>query len=76
MDPREIWNLLRKQPFEAFVLRLHDGRAIEIRHPEVVVPGARSIYVGLYHQPRDGPVDDWVMLSPVAIASAHPIAQD
>lgn len=75
MDPREIWNLLRKQPFEAFSLRLHDGRTFDIRHPEVVVPAARSIYVGLYRDSQDGPVDDWVMLSPVAIASVHPINQ-
>jgi len=37
------------------------------------VVGKRSVFVGLYHDGAEGPVDDWVLISPVAIASLHPL---
>ncbi|HPM22892.1 MAG TPA: hypothetical protein PLP66_03235 [Phycisphaerae bacterium] len=73
MDPNEILTLVRKRPFEPFAIRLHDGRSIEVRHPEVIVVGKRSVFVGLYHNGAEGLVDDWVLISPVAIASLHPL---
>jgi hypothetical protein len=74
MDPNEILALVRKRPFEPFGIRLHDGRVIEVRHPDVIVVGRRSIFVGLYTSDNGGgPVDDWVLISPIAIASLHPL---
>lgn len=74
MDPREILKLVHKQPFEAFSIRLHDGRVFDVTHPEVIVPGKRSIYIGFFGADRSGLVDDWVMISPVAIVSVQPTA--
>ena len=74
MNPMELFRLMKKQPFEPFSLRLHDGRIFEIRHPDVVVVGKRSMFIGLYRSERDEPVDDWVLIAPAAIATIHPIA--
>lgn len=74
MNPIELLQLLRNRPFEPFSLRLHDGRVYEIRHPDVVVVGKRSVFIGLYRAEPGGPVDDWVLIAPAAIATVHPIA--
>ncbi len=73
MDPNELWTLIRKRPFEPFTIRLHDGRVFEIRHPEIVVVGKRSVFIGMYRESTDGPIDDWALISPIAIASLHPL---
>lgn len=74
MDPNEILKLIRQRPFEPFKIRLLDGQEHQIRHPEMALVGKRHLFVGLYAGAEDGPVDDWALLSVVAIASVHPMA--
>ena len=74
MDPQEILDLQRRQPFEPFVIQLHDGRRFEVRHPELMVVGKRSVFLGWHENGESGPIDKWPMIDPVAIATLHPLS--
>ena len=41
----DIRAALRRQPFQPFVLRLADGRAMPVPHPEQVALGRRFVFV-------------------------------
>ena len=47
MTISEVRTLLKAQPFQPFALRLTDGRAVVVGHPEViaVAPNGRSVVV-------------------------------
>jgi hypothetical protein len=47
MPPEDILQRLRQQPFEPFRIHLSDGTVYEIRHPDVVLVGRRSLTLGL-----------------------------
>lgn len=73
MDPNEIYNLLQKRPLEPFALRLLDGRVFEVRHPEMALVTKRAVVLGVHRNGAQGPADETVVLSLVAIASLHPL---
>ena len=45
MDLNTIRDALRQQPFESFTIRLADGRAEVVKHPEFVAVGPRIVVV-------------------------------
>jgi len=47
MSAEELRNSLRQQPFEPFRVVMTDGVGYEVRHPDLLWVGARSVYVGL-----------------------------
>ncbi len=47
MSPIDMRNTLRKQPFTPFRLVMSDGSAYDVRHPEMVLVGLRTAFVGL-----------------------------
>lgn len=47
MAPQELLDAVRRRPFVPFRLYLTDGASYEIRHPELIMPGHRSVIVGL-----------------------------
>ena len=49
VEPEQIRQSLRSQPFEPFVIRLADGRAFVVRHPELAMltPSGRTVYVAV-----------------------------
>ena len=47
MAPEELLTALRERPFQPFRIKLTDGRALDIRHPEMVLTGRRSAVIGL-----------------------------
>jgi len=49
--PEELREVLRTQPFQPFRLVMTDGKAYEIRHPDLMMVGRRSAIVGLTGQP-------------------------
>lgn len=51
MTPEELRYSLRRQPFEPFRLVMTDGTGYEIRHPDLLWAGKRSVMVGLTGQP-------------------------
>jgi hypothetical protein len=47
MPPDEIRSFLRARPFVPFRLCLTDGWSFEIRHPELLMVGARAVVIGI-----------------------------
>ncbi len=52
MPPEEIQKRLRRSPFEPFRLYLTDGASYDIRHPEMLMVGKRSLVLGLSNDPE------------------------
>ncbi len=50
MAPEELRSSLKEQPFQAFRLVLTDGVGYEIRHPDLLWVGQRTVMVGLTSQ--------------------------
>jgi hypothetical protein len=53
MQAEDIRRWQRRQPFQPFRLCLTDGRAYEVRHPELIFVSKRWVSVGL----TDGPAE-------------------
>jgi hypothetical protein len=51
MQPEELRDELRQQPFQPFRLVMSDGAGYEIRHPDLLWVGRRTAYVGLTGKP-------------------------
>lgn len=62
MDIGGIREALHKQPFEPFELRLADGRALPVGHPDFVALGTRRIVVIAED-------DSWSFVEPLLIVS-------
>ena len=62
MDLNGIREALHRQPFEPFVIRLADGRALSVPHPDYVAVGARRIVVVAED-------DSWSAIEPLLIVS-------
>jgi hypothetical protein len=43
----DVLENLERRPFEPFRICLTDGRAYEIRHPDLCVPSRSTVYVGV-----------------------------
>jgi hypothetical protein len=52
MSAKDIRDLLRAKPFEPFRIVVSDGTIYEIRHPELVVPGLATAFIG-YPDPNE-----------------------
>lgn len=46
MRSDEVRSLLRKQPFQPFRLHLSNGKAFDIRHPELAMVGRSTVFIG------------------------------
>lgn len=62
MDLDGIREALGRQPFEPFSMRLSDGRALPVTHPEFVAVGEQRVIV-------IAPDDSWSVLEPLMIVS-------
>jgi hypothetical protein len=62
MDLAGLREALQKRPFEPFQIRLADGRALPVTHPETVAVGTRRIVV-------IGKDDGWTFVEPLLIVS-------
>ena len=60
MDLQGIREALQHQPFEAFSIRLADGRSLPVPHPEMVAIGKRRIIVVEAN-------DSWSIVEPLLI---------
>ncbi len=56
IDPRTIQELLDKEPFEAFRIRMLDGNYYDVTNPSVVVSMNTKLFIAL-------PEDRWKFLS-------------
>jgi hypothetical protein len=58
MRLEEIQDALRRQPFVPFRVFVSDGAACDVRHPELCVPGRRSLFIGMIAPGTTEPVFD------------------
>ena len=58
MSPEDILIFVNRRPFEPFRLFVTDGSVYEIRHPEMVMMGKRSLAVGLAQTNAQPPLYD------------------
>jgi hypothetical protein len=62
MDINGIRQALHKEPFEAFTIRLADGRGLQVPHPDFVAVGPRRVIV----VSQD---NSWTVVEPLLIVS-------
>lgn len=62
MDIEGLREALRRQPFQAFTIRLADGRALSVPHPEFVAVGPRRVIVVAQD-------NSWSVIEPILIVS-------
>jgi hypothetical protein len=70
MDIAGVREALHREPFEPFLIRLADGRSVEVRHPEFVAVGKRRIVVL-----ADDEVESWSLIEPLLIVSLDALPQ-
>jgi hypothetical protein len=64
MDLEGIREALHKPPFQPFVMRLADGRALPVPHPDFVAVGKRRLVV-------IDESDGWPFVEPLLVASVE-----
>ena len=52
MPPEDMEKKLRQKPFRPFRIYLTDGAMYDVRHPELVLLGRRSLVLGLAGDPE------------------------
>ncbi len=72
MDANELHEKVRKQPFEPFRIHLSDGKAYDVAHPEQIMVGQRSSYVGIPGR-REGPFQKIATVSNIHITRIEPL---
>jgi len=73
MGPNELNTWVRAVPFVPFRMRMNSGRTFDVRHPEVLKVGLRSMN---YYTYRGDNTDVYMrveMLSPLLVESVEPI---
>ena len=58
MRPDDIRRLLRTQPFQPFRIHLSDGKAFDVRHPELAMVGRSIVAIGVPSSGEDELVFD------------------
>ena len=76
MPPDEIIDLLRTQPFRSFRIRMSNGRAFDIRHPEMARVTRSAVVLGVSdHQGAvptgEEPAEEAVKLSLMHVAETE-----
>lgn len=62
MDIKGVQDLLHRQPFQPFMMRLADGRSIPVPHRDFVALTPRRVIVGFED-------DSWTIIEPILIVS-------
>ncbi len=72
MRTNEIENQLRQRPFVPFRLRMSDGKAYDVRHPEMLMV-SRTVLAVAIHRPRARQPEGIVFCDPVHIFRLEPM---
>jgi len=51
MSPEALRDTVKRQPFEPFRLVMTDGASYEVRHPDLLLVGIRTLTIGLTGKP-------------------------
>ena len=73
MPPEDIREKLGQRPFVPFRIVLSDGAACEVRHPELLLLGKRSVVIGLTGNPADTLYDRYVTVALLHITRLEPL---
>ncbi len=71
MDADELYRKVREHPFEALRIHVSDGKAYDVKHPEQIMIGRRSSYVGLGN--GEGPFQKIAVVSNIHITRIEPL---
>ena len=63
MSANDLLQLIRRRPFAPFVVVTTDGTRYDVTHPEMLMPGRRTITIGLPDDPALPVYDRQVILS-------------
>ena len=63
MSYEDLLERIRQRPFVPFVVVTTDGTKYEVRHPEMLMPGRRTVIVGLPDDPATPVFDRHVIVS-------------
>jgi hypothetical protein len=75
MPFEEVLERLHRRPFEPFRIHLTDGTTYEVRHPELVLVGRRSMVVGVSDVEQQPVVyDRYTTVALVHIVRLEPLA--
>jgi hypothetical protein len=58
LRPDDVFQHLRKRPFEPFRIHLTDGTVYDVRHPDLVMVGEHFLVVGLPRSADAAPLID------------------
>ena len=58
MPLEQLLQAIRIRPFVPFRVLLTNGESLEVRHPELCMPGARSVVIGLSSPSQTQPIYD------------------
>lgn len=74
MPINDVLLALRQRPFVPFRVHVTDGSSYEVRHPEMLMPGARSVIIGLTVPNQLPPVyESWVIVDLIHITRLEPL---
>jgi hypothetical protein len=73
MNPKILFDMLRKRPFVPFRITLSTGQTYLVSHPESAVIDRSTFYLGV-PGPKglDEPFEDFIWISLIHIVSAEP----
>ena len=68
MSSDDLLELVRRRPFIPFVLVTTDGTRYEVRHPEMLMPGRRTVTIGIPEDPGRPVYERQVIVSLLHVA--------
>jgi hypothetical protein len=63
MSPEDLLQRIRQRPFQPFIVVTTDGTRYDIHHPEMLMPGRRTVTIGVPDEPATPVYDRQVILS-------------
>jgi len=72
MDPRELHEALKRQPFSPVRLHMSNGRTHDVRHPDDAIIGDEVLALGVYEEGSEWPRIR--LLSIININEVEPLA--
>jgi hypothetical protein len=69
----DLLEALRRRPFVPFRLTLTEGSTYEVRHPELCMPGRRSVVIGIPAPDRELVYDRYVVADLFHVVKLEPL---
>jgi hypothetical protein len=70
--PEDVQRRLQQRPFQPFFLHLTDGSQFEVRHPDLILLGRRSLILGLTSDPNQTLYDRAVDIDLLHVVQMEP----